>query len=397
MTAARRPTIQLKPGTHRRAMGGHPWVYSNEITMTAEAKALPPGTLVRLLAHDGRPLGTAMFNPHTLIAARLIAAEPDAAIDRDFLARRLEQAKALRDRLFGTPHYRLIHAEADGLPGAVIDRYGDVVVLQLNSAGMDALAGELTAAIETVLAPAAILLRNDSGARTLEGLPLETRWLKGERAGPIEIRENGARFLADLREGQKTGWFFDQRENRAGVAALAAGQRMLDLYCYGGGFAIQAALAGATEAIGIDRSEPALALATEAAALNGVAERCRFARGEVFAELDRLRDGGQRFGIVVADPPAFVKSKKDIGAGSRAYRKLARMSASVVAPGGFLFIASCSHNMETGAFAEEVRRGVQDAGRSARILRRSGAAADHPVHPALPESAYLKAELLQLD
>ncbi|MGD9744132.1 MAG: class I SAM-dependent rRNA methyltransferase [Dongiaceae bacterium] len=395
MTA--RPAIQLKPGTHRRAMSGHPWVYSNEIGMTAEAKALAPGTIVRLLAHDGRPLGTAMFNPRTLIAARLLAAAPDAVIDRDFFVHRLERAKALRDRLYGAPHYRLIHAEADGLPGAVIDRYGDVVAMQLNSAGMDALNEALVAALEAVLSPAAILLRNDSGARSLEGLPLETRWLKGEADGPTEIAENGARFLADLGQGQKTGWFFDQRENRASVAALAEGHRMLDLCCYAGGFAIQAALAGAVQTTGIDRSEPALALAARAADLNGVGKRCRFARGEVFAELERLRDGGERFGVVVADPPAFVKSKKDVGAGSRAYRKLARLSASVTAPGGFLFIASCSHNMEANAFAEEVRRGLQDAGRTGRILRRSGAAADHPVHPALPESAYLKAELLQLD
>ena len=188
--AETRPEIRLNPGAHRRAMAGHPWVYSNEIEMTKAAKALEPGRLVKLLAHDNRAIGTATFNPRTLIAARILSRDPAVAIDRDFLAARLTQARALRDRLYPEPYYRLVHAEADGLPGAIVDRYGEVVVVQLNSAGMDRLAGELVAALEAVLAPAAILFRNDSSARTLEGLALETRWVKGERAGPIELREN---------------------------------------------------------------------------------------------------------------------------------------------------------------------------------------------------------------
>jgi 23S rRNA (cytosine1962-C5)-methyltransferase len=394
---ADRPEIRLNPGAHRRVMAGHPWVFSNEIEMTRAAKALEPGSLVRLLAHDNRAIGTAMFNPRTLIAARLLATDPAAAIDREFLAARLARARRLRERLYDEPYYRLVHAEADGLPGAVIDRYGPVLVLQLNSAGMDRLAGELLAALGETVAPEAILLRNDSSARGLEGLPAETRWAKGERSGPIELVENGARFLADPASGQKTGWFFDQRENRAAVAALAKGESLLDVYCYTGGFAIAAAVAGAAGVLAIDRSEPALALAGEAAKLNGVGERCRFERGDAFESLERIAAAGERHGVVVADPPAFVKSKKDIGAGSRAYRKLARLAASCVAPEGFLFIASCSHNMEAAAFAEEVRRGLHDAGRGGRILRASGAAPDHPVHPHLPESAYLKALLLQLD
>jgi len=395
--AAERPEIRLNPGAHRRAMAGHPWVYSNEIEMTRAAKSLEPGRLVRLVAHDNRPIGTAMFNPRTLIAARMLASDPAGTIDCDFLAARLERARRLRDRLYAEPYYRLVHAEADGLPGAIIDRYGDVLVAQLNSAGMDRLAEPLVEALERVLAPTSILLRNDSSARGLEGLPSETRWAKGGRDGAIELRENGARFLADPASGQKTGWFFDQRENRAAVAALARGQRLLDVYCYSGGFAIAAAVAGAAGVVAIDRSEPALALAGKAATLNGVAGRCRFERGDAFESLERIAAAGERYGVVVADPPAFVKSKKDIGAGSRAYRKLARLAASCVAPEGILFIASCSHNMEAGAFAEEVRRGLQDAGRGGRILRSSGAAPDHPVHPHLPESAYLKALLLQLD
>jgi 23S rRNA (cytosine1962-C5)-methyltransferase len=391
-----RPTIALRKGAQRRVLAGHPWIYSNEIEMTPAAKALPAGSLVRVKAQDGRPVGTALFNPHCLIAGRLLAADPDIAVDADFLARRLERALALRERLYDKPFYRLVHAEADGLPGVVLDRFGDSLVLQTNSAGMERLLDPLIEAIGAVLDPRALLLRNDSPTRKLEGLESYVRLVSGAIEGPLPLEENGVRFLADPREGQKTGWFFDQRENRARVAALAKDMRVLDLYSYCGGFALTAAMAGAHEVTAVDRSEGALALAERAAALNGLAERCRFRRADIFTELETMA-AAQSFDIVVADPPAFVKSKKDLGQGARAYRKLARLSAACVRPGGFLFIASCSHNMEAGAFAEEVRRGIHDLSRESRILASTGAAPDHPVHPALPESAYLKGLLLQID
>ena len=395
--AAERPTVTLRPGAHRRVAGGHPWVYSNEVAMDAAAKALPPGACVRLASHDGRALGVAMFNPHPLIAARVMSRDAAAAIDRSWLADRLARALRLRERLVPAPYYRLVHAEADGLPGAVIDRFGPALVVQLNTAGMERLLPELLAALDEVLAPATVLLRNDAPARGLEGLDSHVRLARGRLDGPVELIENGVRFLADLEGGQKTGWFFDQRDNRAAVARLAAGARMLDLYGYSGGFAVQAAAAGAAEVTVVDRSEPALALAARSAALNGVEKRCRFERGEVFQTLQRLADAGERFDLVTADPPAFVKSRKDVKGGARAYRKLARMAAALVRPEGLLFIASCSHNLEPALFAEQVGRGLHDAGREGRILFSSGAAPDHPVHPALPESAYLKAQLLQVD
>ena len=397
ISATDRPTITLRKGSQRRALAGHPWIYSNEIEMTPAAKALPPGQVVRVKAGDGRPIGTALFNSHSLIAGRLLDADPHLAIDALFLARRLERALALRERLFDKPFYRLIHAEADGLPGVVLDRFGDALVLQTNSAGMERLLDALADAIDRVLKPQALLLRNDSPARKLEGLEPYVRMLSGALEGPLSLEENGVRFLADPREGQKTGWFFDQRENRARVAALAKGLRVLDVYSYCGGFALTAAAAGASEVTAVDRSEAALALAEQAAAQNGLAERCRFRRADAFTELEAMTRAKQNFDIVVADPPAFVKSKKDLGQGARAYRKLARLSAECVRPGGFLFIASCSHNMEAGLFAEEVRRGIHDLAREARILASTGAAPDHPVHPALPESAYLKGLLLQID
>src|SRR5271168_4034518 len=394
---ATRASVTLLPGRHRRAEGGHPWVYSNEVRMDAAAKALPPGTLVTVRRADESALGVAMFNPHSLVAARLLDRDAARPIGRRFLARRLERALRLRERLFEAPYYRLVHAEADGLPGLVVDRFAGVLVVQSNAAGMARLEPLVLDALDALLAPEAIVLRNDSPARAFEGLIPETRVAKGTLGAPVIVRENGAAFLADPLEGQKTGWFFDQRDNRRFVAALARDARVLDLYCFNGAFSVQAAHAGAATVLGIDRSEPALKLAAEAAALNRVGETCSFHRGEAFGEAARLAAAGERFDIVLADPPAFAKSRKDVPAALRGYRKLTRLSASVTASGGILFLACCSHNVAEAEFAEAVRRGLGDAGRGARILRIAGADADHPIHPALPETAYLKAMTLALD
>jgi 23S rRNA (cytosine1962-C5)-methyltransferase len=400
-----RPVVSLLPGGHRRAEAGHPWVYSNEIAMDAAAKGLTAGTLVTLrrapvsgTGQAERPLGVAMFNPHTLLAARLLDRDAARPIGKRFFARHLDRALKLRERLFRMPYYRLVHAEADGLPGLVIDRFGEVLAVQANAAGMDRLEPVILEALNAALSPAAIVLRNDSPTRALEGLPLETRVVAGRLDGPVPLEEDGTGFKVDVLGGQKTGWFFDQRRNRGFVASLAkGGGRVLDLYCYTGGFAVQTARASAAETIGIDRSEPALALAAEAAALNGVDAICTFHRGEVFAAAERLAAEGERFDIVIADPPAFAKSRKEVPAALRGYRKLTRLAAALTARGGFLFLASCSYNVGTADFAEAARRGVADAGRSGRIIRTAGAGPDHPVHPALPESAYLKTMTLALD
>ncbi len=392
------PALRMLPGRHKRLRDGHPWAFSNEIAMDAQARALPPGGLVRLLSSHGEFLAVAGFNPRTLIAARVLSREAAPAPPRALLSARLRAALALRERLHPGGFYRLVHAEADGLPGIVVDRYGDVLSVQLNAALAEAMREDLLAALDEVLSPRRVVLRNDTPSRALEGLPLAVEEARGAGGdGPVELRENGARFLADLGEGQKTGWFFDQRDNRARVAALAGGARVLDAYCYAGGFGVLAACRGAAEVVLLDRSERALSLAMGAAGLNDVAGRCRALRGEAFAELERMAAAGERFDVVVADPPAFVKSRKDLGAGARGYRKLARLSAALVAPGGFLFAASCSHHVGPELFAEQVARGLDDAGRGGRILCTSGAGADHPVHPHLPESAYLKGQLLQLD
>jgi 23S rRNA (cytosine1962-C5)-methyltransferase len=398
MTASSLPRVFLNPGQDRRVAHGHPWVYANEVRMDEGAKALPPGTLVRLSRVDGKPLGVGTFNPRALIAFRLFSADAETTIDRRFFAKRLTAALALRVRLFDGPYYRLLHAEADGVPGLVADRFGGVVVVQAGTAGMEALLPEFLSALDETVRPSTVVLRNDGAGRALENLESYVRVAKDTLEGPVEVREGALTFLADPLAGQKTGWFFDQRDNRAFVARLGRdAKRVLDVYCYAGAFAVAAARAGAGAAVGVDRSEPALALARRAAETNGVAGRCTFRAAEAFATLEELAAAGERFDVVIADPPAFVKRKQDLKSGLKGYRKLARLAANVVKPGGFLFIASCSHNVDAAAFADEVARGLFAAGRTGRIVRASGAAPDHPVHPHLPETSYLKTLTIEID
>lgn len=395
-TGTSQETIRLSAGRHKRAQLGHPWIYSNEIDMTPAAKALPPGSIVAFSDVAGQTLGTGFFNPHSLIAGRLLSRDA-ADIDQDFLQARLSRALALRQRLFDQPYYRLVHAEADGLPGLIIDRFNDTLVIQPNAAGMDRLIDQIVSALTEILSPSAILIRGDSAARRLEGLEPDIHWVGSAPDGPQKIVEGGVTFFADLADGQKTGWYFDHATNRSLVAGFAKEATLLDLYCYQGGFALQAAKAGAKSVTAIDRSEQALALAGQTAEQNGLTQICSFQRTPVFDALPQLAKDDRRFDIVVADPPAFVKSRKDLKAGARGYRKLVRLAAPLVAPGGFLFVASCSHHVDMTLFAQQVRRGLSDAGRDGRILHSGGAGPDHPVHPHLPESAYLKFQFLQLD
>lgn len=391
------PVIRLQPQRHKRVAAGHPWIYSNEIVMDGAAKSLESGCAVTFQAHDGSVLGIGSFNPHTLIAGRIFTRAPLANIDKDWLLARMSEALKLRERVIPAPYYRLIHAEADGLPGLIVDRFGQHLGVQLNTTGMQRLWPELQAALMELLQPETIVLHNESGARTLEGLERVVEIAHGELNVPVEVQENGITYFADLVSGQKTGWYFDQRDNHALVAKHAAGARVLDLYTHAGGFALLAAKSGAAEVIGVDSSQPALDLAIKAASHNGVADKCAWRKADVFEELERLIAASAKFGIVVADPPPFVRNRKDLAAGARGYRKLAKMSAQVTARGGMLFIASCSHNMDLPLFTEEVARGLHEAKRGGRILHTVFAAPDHPVHPHLPESAYLKGLLIAVD
>jgi 23S rRNA (cytosine1962-C5)-methyltransferase len=387
-----RKTIILPKG--RRARIGSPWIFSNEIRMDAAAKAIAPGSIVNVRGEDGRAFGTGYFNPKSLIAVRLLAGECDVPVDAGFFAARIARAARLRDALYDAPFYRLVHAEGDMLPGLVIDRFDDVVTVQAGTAGIERQEGAILAALDATLKPKTVILRNDTPNRSLEGLESYVRAARGEGAR-IAVTENGARYIADLAAGHKTGWYYDQRDNRAFIAGLARGKSVLDAYSYSGGFGILAAKAGAKEVVCLDSSAPALALAEESAKANGV--KIKPVKTDVFEELERLNGAGEKFDIVVADPPPFVKSKKDLEPGAKAYRKLARLAADATAPGGFLLVASCSHNIPPERFAAECAAGITRSGRAATLIRQAGAGPDHPVHPLLPESAYLKALVYALD
>jgi 23S rRNA (cytosine1962-C5)-methyltransferase len=388
------PVIHIKPREGRRARQGAPWLFSNEIVMNTYAKTIPAGTLVDIEGDDGKVFGTGYFNPASLIAVRLLSTVADADIDEEFFAKKIGRALLLRQAIYAQPYYRLINAEGDALPGLTIDCFAGDIAIQITTAGMEALLVPLVAAIEKILSPQNIVLRADAPARALEKLESYVRAAKGE-AGRIDVEENGVRYFADLDAGQKTGWYYDQRESRAFIASLARGKSVLDACCYSGGFALAAAKAGAREAVGVDSSAPALALAEDTAAANRLS--CRFVKTDVFEALEAWSVEGQGFDIVVADPPPFVKSRKDLEVGARAYRKMAKAAAQATAVGGILMLASCSHNMPAERFAQECAAGIARAGRGARLIRASGAGPDHPTHPMLPESAYLKTLTYALD
>jgi len=394
---AKVPILRLKPREGRRARAGAPWIFSNEIALDSGVKSLLPGALVKVQGDDGRHLGLGTFNPGSLIAVRLLDATPDTEIDRRFFAERFARALDLRSSLYDQPYYRLVHAEGDRLPGLIVDRFGDTCTVQITTAGMELLAEAICSGLDDVLSPANVVLRADAPVRSLEGLASYTRVVKGEISHPVALAENGARYFADPMRGQKTGWYFDQRDNRAFVASLTRRRSFLDLYCHSGGFAVLAAKAGACVVHGTDSSASALALAADAAEANGVQGVCHFVKADAIEELERLAGASQRFDIVACDPPPFVKSRKDLEAGSRAYRKLARITAGLVSSGGFLLLASCSHNMPAERFQAECATGIARAGRSAKLIRAAGASPDHPVHPMLPETAYLKALVHALD
>jgi 23S rRNA (cytosine1962-C5)-methyltransferase len=392
-----RPKLRVNLRQAARLKSGSPWVYSNEVIMDRAAKALPPGSLVDIVSEQGQEFGTACFSPHSLIAARVLSRQPGKAIDTDFFRERIERARRLRDRLIPQKNYRLLHAESDGCPGLVVDRFGDVLVAQSGTAGMDELAPLWIEALRLECDPQAIVVKNNSASRAHENLPEDIRITFGELPEECIVEEGGIRHAVDVMAGQKTGWYFDQRDNRAFLAMLSKGSTLLDAFSYTGALALAALQSGATSATLMDSSQSALDTAARTARKHGLEDRAEFRKCDVLIELEELGPTIERFDVVSCDPPPFVRSRKELESGARGYRKLARLAAPLVNPGGFLCLASCSHGIDAERFQLECTHGIARAGRSSRLIRASGAAPDHPVHPMLPETAYLKSLVYQLD
>ncbi len=395
-TLTDRPTVKLRPGKGRRLAEGAPWAFADEIAMDRRTRNIQPGTLVRLVEGD-RPLGVAAFNPASTIAARLIDPDPEAEIGADWFTARIRHAQALRETLFEAPFYRLIHAEGDGLPGIIADRFGDTLVLQPNAAWAERNRAPLAQALLEVTGARNLVVNATSRVRRLEGLDEYLRVTDGAVDAPIPVPMNGATYLADVTAGQKTGLYFDQRPNHAFAARLAKGARVLDVFTHVGGFALAALAAGAASALAVDSSAPALALAEQGAGLTGVAERLTTRRSDAFDALKALAEEGARFDIVVCDPPSFAPNKGALANGLRAYQRLSRLAAALVAPGGWLVLCSCSHAADPESFHRANTRGLARAGRRAALVHSGRAGPDHPSHAALPETSYLKALFYRLD
>jgi len=392
------PVVRLKPKAEARAIRhGFPWVYADELVTDRRTQALAPGALAVLEDADRRPLALVTVNNVSKIIARVLDRDPLAVIDEAWFAARIARALALRERLFETPFYRLIHAEADGLPGVVIDRFGDTAVIQPNAAWAEVHLEPLVAALVAVTGVANVVKNGTGRARGLEGLVEETLVLRGAVAGPILVPMNGATYLADVLGGQKTGIFLDQRPNHAFAKALARGARVLDMFTHVGGFGLAALAGGAQSVLAVDGSTPALALAEQGAAAGGVADRFTTRQGDAFAVLEALALEGATFDLVICDPPAFAPAKPALEAGLRAYERLARLAAPLVTPGGYLVLCSCSHAADLTAFRNACGRGIGRGGRRAQLLHTGFAGPDHPLLPQLAESGYLKALFFRLD
>lgn len=385
-------TVKLKPKEGRRIQRGHPWVFSNELERTPGG--LAPGELVDVLDHGGRFIGRGYINPHSLIAIRLLTRKQEP-VDLDFLRRKISSAHVLRKRLCLGDSFRAVFSEGDGLPGLIVDKYAGTLVVQSLTAGIDALLDDILAALTEEYAPAAIVLRNDAAARELEGLARETRVAYGSVSGPVMIQESGINYRVDVLEGQKTGFFFDQRENRQALRDFAQGRRALDCFCYVGAWALSAARFGATEVIGLDSSEAAVKRATENAALNNLA--VHFKTADVFDELRSLEKQRERFGCIVLDPPAFVKSRAKVREALKGYKEINLRAMRLLEPGGILVTCSCSHHVDQDLFREMLIDASSSAGREARLLEMRSQARDHPVLLAARETQYLKCAILMID
>jgi 23S rRNA (cytosine1962-C5)-methyltransferase len=393
-----RAVVRLKPKAEARAIRhGFPWVYADELVTDRRTQSLAPGALAVLEDGERRPLGLVTVNTKSKIIARMLDRNPEAEIDQSWFEARLARALALRARLFDAPFYRLIHAEADGLPGVVIDRFGDTAVIQPNAAWAEAHLPALVAALQAVTGVTRVVKNGTGRSRGLEGLAEETALLAGQIDAPIPVPMNGATYMADVMGGQKTGLFYDQRPNHAFAARLARGAAVLDVFSHVGGFALAALAGGASSALAVDASAAALALAGQGAEASGFADRFTTRQGDAFEVLEALGAEGARFDLVICDPPAFAPAKPALEAGLRAYERIARLAAPLVAPGGYLVLCSCSHAADLASFRNASARGIGRGGRRGQIIHTGFAGPDHPILPQLAESGYLKSLVFHLD
>jgi 23S rRNA (cytosine1962-C5)-methyltransferase len=389
-TASQLPELRLKRGEDRRLSAGHLWVFSNEVdTARTPLPGFEPGALCRVVSDRDKFLGYAYVNPHSLICARILGRDPEYPPNKSLIVHRLQVAQSLRRSLYDRPFYRLAYGESDALPGLVLDRFGDVVVGQIATAGMEAMRADVEAAVRKAIAPAALLWKNDSGARELEGLPSYVQTAFGDVPEFVEVDEGGVTFRIPLGTGQKTGWFFDQSANRLALRKYVGGARVLDVFSYLGGWGLGALRAGATEVTCVDSSAPALEGLQAAAAANGM--KPALIRGDAFDVMEQLHAEKRRFDVVVIDPPAFIKRKKDIPKGEAAYRRLNQLAIQLLERDGVLVSCSCSYHLDPQQLLAAIQRGARHLDRFAQVVEVGGQAPDHPIHPAIPETRYLKA------
>ncbi|MHA1128002.1 MAG: RSP_2647 family RNA methyltransferase [Alphaproteobacteria bacterium] len=393
-----RPVIRLLPKTNaQRLRFGAPWVFSDQLVLDRRTKAIPAGSIVEIQDKERKPIALAAFNANSKIIARVLDTDLEADVNVEWFTNRIRRAFELREALFDAPFYRLIHAEADGMPGVIIDRFGDTAVIQPNAAWADERLDDVVTALCDVTGIVNVLKNANGRARTLEGLNEETVILRGEINDLIPVPMNGATYMADLLGGQKTGLFYDQRPNHAFTANLAKDKTMLDVFSHVGGFSLASLAAGATSALAVDGSVPALELAAKGAEATGAADKFETLKGDAFDTMIAMGNEKRKFGVVVCDPPAFAPSKQALEAGLRAYERVARLGANLVEPGGYLVLCSCSHSADLSRFREVSLRGIGKAGRRAQIVSTGQAGADHPTHPYLAETSYLKTLFLRLD
>lgn len=383
--------LKLKKGEERRLRAGHLWLYSNEIDVAATPlTGFEAGEQVEVQSATGKVIGNGYVNPNTLIAARLVSRDSRYRLDQSLITHRLKVALSIRQRLFAHPCYRLVHGESDGLPGLVVDRFGDVLSVQITTAGMERVRGALIAALEKVVKPSAILLKNDTPARTVEGLEQKVESVLGEAPERVVLEENGVRFEAPLLQGQKTGWYYDHRISRQRMQQYVAGLRVLDLFSYIGGWGVQAAAAGASEVICVDASETFLEQVHHNAALNRVTDQVATLHGDVFDALKELRNAREQFDLIIVDPPAFIKRKKDQKSGLQGYRRVNELAMRLLNRDGLLVSASCSHHLKRDQLKSLLLASSRHIDRNLVLLEEGHQGPDHPLHPAIPETEYIK-------